>query len=300
MRMNCTWHFNSSDKNNTCISTFESKGNFEQVSTYLIVLCVLNCLLSITTLFGNSTLLITIWKTSSLHSVSNILLASLAASDLAVGLVVQPLFITHLLSGIFCVKLLLNIFSCFLGYASFINITAIASDRLLALQLHLRYHAVVTPFRVSWVIICIWMFSGVSSLLLNLHQTHFKTHFYNVTFITIVSLLVSNFAVYFKIYLIVRRHQRQIRHLQQQQQANNANILSVGRLKKTALNTFLVYILLLGCYTPLAIALIHGGFSPSVYRTTLTLVFLNSSLNPLLYCWRDQDIRTAVKRVFND
>ena len=163
--MNYTCHLNNPDKNIANFGTFESKGNFEQVPVYWIVICVLNALLSFTALFGDSAILITIWKTFSVHSVANILLASLAVSDLAVGLVVQPLFIASLLSEIFIVKLLFNIFSSFLCWASFINITAITVDRLLALQLHLRYHALVTPFRVTWVIISIWLLSGVSRFL---------------------------------------------------------------------------------------------------------------------------------------
>ena len=56
---------------------------------FIIAVCVINVILSITALFGNLVILITIWKTSFLHSASNILLSSLAVSDLAVGLVVH-------------------------------------------------------------------------------------------------------------------------------------------------------------------------------------------------------------------
>ena len=197
----------------------------------------MNALLSFTALFGNSAILITIWKTSSLHTVANILLASLAVSDLAVGLVVQPLFIAYLLGR--SITQIYNISSYFLCYVSFITITAITVDRLLAIQLHLRYHALVTPFRVTWIVIFIWVFSGVGALLFRLNLIRFRT----VTFIAIVSLLVVNFAVYFKIYLIVRRHKRQIQQQQHQLQAKNGNILSVTSLKKTALtlSSFIFY-----------------------------------------------------------
>ena len=114
----------------------------------------------------------------------------------------------------------------------------------------------------------------------------------------VISLLAGNFVVYFKIYLIARRHQRQIQHQHQhQRQVSNENIVRVTRFKKTALNTFLVYILLLCCYMPYSFVALYGG-SPIVGFATVTLVFLNSSLNPLLYCWRDREIRTAVKQLF--
>ena len=47
------------------------------------------------------------------------------------------------------------------------------------------------------------------------------------------------------------------------------------------------------------IALIAGlHFPPKVYSITVALIFLNSSINPLLYCWRDREIRTALKQLF--
>ncbi|XP_078381495.1 melanocyte-stimulating hormone receptor-like [Oculina patagonica] len=299
MNINCSWPFNNSKENDTFINLLEPNEIFEEapIGLHNWIVSILNVSLSFTALFGNSAILITIWKISSLHSVANFLLASLAVSDLAVGLIVEPSFAAYLLTRNDIVRHLFNNSSSFLGCASFVTITAIIVDRFLVLQLHLRYHEVVTPFRVTLVVIFIWVFSGVRTLLSNLTLRFLDT----VEFVTIISLLVGNFSVYLKIYLIVRRHQTQIQHQQQQQQqqlANNANIFSVTRFKKSALNTFMVYILLLFCYMPYCFALVDGGMSPRVYTITLTLIFLNSSLNPLLYCWRDREIRTAIKQVF--
>ncbi|XP_078381491.1 histamine H2 receptor-like [Oculina patagonica] len=293
---------NNSNSDNTGASFLHFSKYFEEELNFWIATCVIHAVVCFTAILGNSLILITIWKTSSLHSAANILLASLAVSDLAVGLIVQPIYIGGILSRIQTVFVTFNIVGSFLSIASFINITAIGIDRLLVLQLHLRYHAVVTPFRVTVVVIFIWVISGVFASV----RSWSLTAFYTAPPTTFISLLVVNFAVYLKIYLIVRRHQRQIEHQyqqqQQQQQQQENNIFRVRRFKKTVLNTFLVYILLLCCYVPYSIVtnLVIAGvnFSPSFYVTTATLVFLNSSLNPLLYCWRDREIRTAVKQLF--
>ena len=129
----------------------DSNGYSKQELNYRIAIGVVNVFLCITAVFGNSAILLTIWKTSSLHLMANILLASLAVSDLAVGLVVQPLFIADLLIRTAFGSYVL-ILSNFLCIASLMTITAISADRLLALQLHLRYNAAVTPFRVTWVV----------------------------------------------------------------------------------------------------------------------------------------------------
>ena len=161
------------------------------ISVTAIIIC--------TTLFGNAAILITIWKTSSLHSVANILLSSLAVSDLAVGLVVQPLFIASLRRRTYLAFILYVIFGSFFIIASFLNVTAIGIERLLALQLHLRYNAVVTSFRATLVIIFIWLFSGiVSSFSLWIPKV-----FYIAPSILYISVLAGNFVVYLKIYLII-------------------------------------------------------------------------------------------------
>ena len=56
------------------------------------------------------------------------------------------------------------------------------------------------------------------------------------------------------------------------------------------------------CYLPftIAVALLPQRGIPiiSAYRAwhfTATLVYLNSSLNPLLYCWKISEVRQAVK-----
>jgi len=169
------------------------------------------------------------------------------------------------------VFLLYNIVAAFLSVASFITVTAIGIERLLALQFHLRYHAVVTPFRVTGVVIFIWALSSVIAF----SSLWDSSVLHDVLSATFISLLVGNLIVYMKIYLVVRRHQRQI-----QQQQGNVNF-RVSRFKKTALNSFFVYILLLFCYSPYVfvtnMAFAGLNFSPSVYFTVITLIYLNSS-----------------------
>ena len=241
--------FNNTEKNASHLIQFEADGNYNQVIALGIATCVVNAFFSLTALLGNSAILLTVWKTYSLHSSSNILLTSLAVSDLAVGLIIQPVFIAVIQSGTHLIGLVFSILMYFFGCASFFTITSISIDRLLALQLHLRYQAVVTTFRVTGVVIFIWIFSGVSVLLL-----FYSSIIYIVLLVMVFTLLAGNFAVYFKIYLIARRHQRQIQH-QHQRQASNENIVRVTRFAKTAFNTFLVYILLL-CFTCLTVSLL--------------------------------------------
>ena len=275
----------------------ENREHFDQRLYYTMAVSIaVNALLSFTALVGNVAILITLWKTPSLHSPANILLASLAVSDLAVGLLAQPLFLTAIIKRNPTLGVIFITVTMFLCSASFYTTTAIGVDRLLALQLHLRYEVVVTPFRVAGIVTFIWVFSALYSgawLLIS-------RLFYFALSPTALAFLVVNFCVYLKIYLIVRRHQLQIAHQEQQHQGH-----IFWRLKKSAVNTFLIYIVLLVCYTPYSSVTIfiynEGGYSPSFANVSVitgTIMCLNSSLNPMLYSWRVREIRTAMRHHF--
>lgn len=79
----------------------------EEELFYTIGPCAANICLSLTTVIGNVLVLITIWKTSSLHSAANILLANLAVSDLTPALHssfaytnIQPNFVSRALGSL--------------------------------------------------------------------------------------------------------------------------------------------------------------------------------------------------------
>ena len=121
-----------------------------------------------------------------------------------------------------------------------------------------------------------------------------------ITSAVITCVLFGNFVIYFKINLVIRQHQRQIQH--QQPEANNGSIFSVKRFRKSALNSFLIYIVLLFCNMPHSVAIIMHltgvTTSPGFYMAIITLISLNSSLNPFLFCWREREIRTAMRQLF--
>ena len=106
-------------------------------------------------------------------------------------------------------------------------------------------------------------------------------------------------ASFIRIYCLIRRHQLQIRGQQQAVQSSDAeNNLSVARLKRIAMSTFVFYIALIICYFPMYVLLTLYGLSvkdsQSEWQFSITAVFLNSSINPILYCWRLRELRTAV------
>ena len=114
--------------------------------------------------------------------------------------------------------------------------------------------------------------------------------------------------VYCKIYSTVRRHRNQIQSLQVQQDEgqNREMTTNFARLVKLAVGTFYVYLVFLLCYLPFIchkIAVIISGQSTTTWNIlqySWTMAFLNSSLNPLIYCWRMRHVRHAVINILQN
>ncbi|XP_022780991.1 histamine H2 receptor-like [Stylophora pistillata] len=265
-----------------------------------ILTCVFNAVFSLITSTGNCIILRVIWKTQELHLPPFMLLLCLSASDLLVGLICQPFYVAYQIAELsdnfryYCIlRMAQNISGWTTAGVSVLILSCISVDRLLALTLHLRYRTSVTICRVLLVACFLWT-GCITGVLL-------KVWIRNWIIIPLVVLLISflvTAASTFQIFRIVRKHQRQIKQQQRSVQMNTVNVL---KCRKSAVTVLYVYGLFLFFYVPFfstmfAEALV--GYSLKVkiaYDYTTTAVFINSSLNPFLYCWRIKEIRHAVK-----
>ena len=277
---------------------------------FMLILCVFYLVFSLTAAFGNLLSIRALWKASSIPDTVKKLFLSLAFSDLAVGIISQPLFgviiavmlkmastgdYTDFVS--FCPTILTvyYYFDFLLSCASFLNVIAIAVDRLLAISLHLRYQELVTSKRVIMSLACLWLTSAVvASIFISLPHSNDL-----VAAITVFIGLFLTTVAYVRIYKVVRYHQNQIQSQTQLQNSQTMELLL--RQKKFAKNAFFVYVVFLACYLPLCIAIILDDADSlrisflAGKHACIFLVLLNSSLNPLVYCWRYQEIRQIVK-----
>ena len=117
--------------------------------------------------------------------------------------------------------------------------------------------------------------------------------------------VITTGLLYCKIYAAVRDHTNQIQALQVQQATQNEDMANAARLNKTSLATFYVYFVYLVCYLPISCVVFAetNGETPLLSHLTyftLTLVFLNSSLNPLIYCWKMRHIRQTVMDILRN
>lgn len=258
--------------------------------------CFLNALLMLVSVVGNTVVLAAIFMIPSLRSPAFIFLCSLAISDLFVGLIMQPVYIAQELKPVIPLRLTANmLFSIGCG-VSLCTMTAISVDRFLALQYHMRYPNMMTRNRAMYASATIWFIAIILSCLGLWHQSH------AVLAVGIATcILVSTFC-YIKIYKIVRQHHSQIYSQQLAAQSvgseHNLNLLKSTR---SAINTFIYYICMILCYSPMFTSMLIYAIKPTLsskpWTLANTVVFMNSSINPILYCWRLRELRAAVFKI---
>ena len=273
-----------------------------------IFLSSLNIFLSITATLGNALILVALRNVSSVRPPTKLLLRCLAVTDLCVGLISQPLYVSMILNSV--TKINTNILfylsnatvasSLTLCGVSIYTLMALSVDRLLALLLGLRYRQVVTLRRV-FAAICFFSLMSISFGFIYSFWKHL------VVFITgagfeILSLCISLFS-YWKIFLTLRQRQVQVQ-LQTGHERARGGIPpnTVARYKKSVSSIAWVQLALVVWYVPFYIACVvimmsgwRGITLDFVEACATTLLYSNSSLNPILYCWKIKDVRRVMK-----
>ena len=263
----------------------------------------LNIFLSLTACLGNALILIALDNVS-IYPPTKLFFRCLAVTDLCVALIVQPLYVTFLLfhiteaseNVVYYISESYYVFSWILCGVSLLTSTAISVDRLLALLLGLRYRHVVTLRRARVVILLVWL---SSASLGSIRMSGSDTIFILASVIVPLAVATSIFC-YTRIYLRVRHQQSQIFNHDSKRRANRRGIpLNIARYKKSVSSISWVQLGLVVCYAPfgivLALYVCDGIENDAAWVATLTLVYFNASLNPVLYCWKIGEVRKAVK-----
>ena len=271
----------------------------------IIFLATLNILSAMIALIGNSIVILALLKTTSLHPPSKVFLGSLALTDLFVGVVSQPFYVMILLlRGKIClyIQIIAVISANLFGGASLLTVTAISVDRLLALKMMLRYKQVVTSRRTRFTVAIFWLVSVIISIML---VVKFFIILHIICTVLLLCTVTSTFC-YARIYNILRHHQNQIQVIHVQAaplSEGNSSLIVISRYKKTVSSALWVQGVFLACYSPylFAIIFILTGTSISSFRffweLAVSLVLLNSSLNPFIFCWKIDGVRKAAKDV---
>lgn len=120
-----------------------------------------------------------------------------------------------------------------------------------------------------------------------------------------IFLLITSIYCYARIFFVLRNHTQA--QVIPQSQPNGISQLNFSRYRKTVSTALWVFATLVICYLPFVLVLITrailseiAGSLVIIFLFGITLVYLNSSLNPLLYCWKIREVRHAVKEILRN
>ena len=281
-----------------------------------VPICVFNLFSCYTAITLNSITIHATRKTSSLPKTLKTLLLSLAVSVLCIGFLVQPLYIACLVMEMeqnteknafydAALSTLYPVMHLF-AWASFFSVMALSADRFTAVYYFLSYKELMTHKRVVALVILIWLFSTF----LSLSSFWIPENTLHVVFAIIdIACEITVTFLTFKIYWAVKTHRNQVQamDLSAQRVAQNGEMMNVARLRRFGSLAVYVYLVFMFCYLPHTcfswVITITSEQSTTItvfYRYTLTLVFLNSSLNPLICCWKMKNIQHAVMDILRN
>ena len=283
----------------------------DEISALLIA--VINALSGLVAVAGNCLVLAAIWRNPSLRTPSYILLAGMAATDFATGLISQPLYVAFMFlrhgnkNKQFSI---LGTTKDFLGrYFASITveiITAMSVER----WMHMSRRSLIT-LRRAYIIYLVLAFFPIPFLVARLcllSEELFRT-FWEPLVLGILGAVcfLTTLVSYFKVFRIIRLQHRQIQDSQLSQSFHSRPAITL-KYKKSVYTVFYILVLSLLCYSPYLIGNTVGIFLKKpfanycnvVWHASVTIILLSSALNPLLYCWRIKEIRDEVSLMIKE
>ena len=269
-----------------------------------ISIIVINTPFAIFAVLSNLLIVITIGKSQELRVPANILLGSLAVTDLLVGLITQPLFITwrlmlHYPSTICNSEVVHSLYECFLHLcagSSFLSLAYLSTDRFLAVSKPLHYRANVTTTQAARNMVILWL-AWIGIVVLRYSGIDEET---NQTITSVIAGTLVIYLVAAQIALIVSVKRNSIQDLLSE---GNATVIASKREARIALTIVYIFLALLVFLLPAVVVQIVLGFTSSNKSKTelnlaISALLINSSVNPLIYFWRGRDLRKAARLLF--
>ena len=272
----------------------------------IVITYVITCVACPFTVLLNTLIIAAVAKKESLQRNSNILLSSLAVTDLLVGAVSQPLSIIRGAfdfhhdnpPGFLCTLDLINIFVLYGACCiSVCHLTAVAWERNTRMGEDLNQPTSVSRNRIKALIFASWMSAVIFVVpgVMHLVGVNYKYIMPLDISLAIAMAVLLFLIVYYYVTMYIK-----IRRLKFD--AANLNVSQIALAKserQIAFTTGLLTVALLVSYIPSIAMVLFGYFSPVLRRSSyffwaMTMTEINSLANPLLYCCRNRQMRHAM------
>ena len=286
----------------------------------LVASISVNSVAIIPTILLNALAVFTVTTKRTLQSNSNILLACLAGSDLFAGMVGLTLSVVVNVKRAFSIEPFCAMetvhFVTLAGptYVSLGHLVLISVDRYIAIKDALRYRVIVTKQRIKKGVLAAWAIGVYLTIQETVLAVTVKNagKMYSVYWTvgsvsaSVIGLACISGICYCYVYIFseIRRQKKRL----QTEQVSQDERKRVKKDNKAAYTLGIILDVLVITYMPVMVLLLLGSIPPySIFDTgtalicnswATTFVLLRSLFNPIIYCWRNENIRYAVLESF--
>ena len=269
-------------------------------------------IISPTAVLLNVLVIIAVKQRKELQRASNILLSSMAVTDLLVGSLCVPL--SAVVGLLVSYQLLADHYICKLDFVaisvtttltacSIFHLTMIAWERYVAIRKWIDYKVIVTRSRLTKLAIIAWV-----SAIITVSPTHFTMALTGMLrkdemalaldiFFIILSVLVMSalgLIIYFYVMVYLGVRKRKLSQIHQVSDLVNAKL----EQRVAVMTTLVTVALILSFFSNAVIGMLEGVYPVLRKRFVVdlkaTFLYTNSVVNPLIYCYRDCRFRNAV------
>ena len=296
----------ASRENYTCSDRYQVgvyNANFTTATKHSYILAIIiNSTTCPCTVLLNILVIIAVTRTRRLQNSTNIVLACLAVTDALNGLLLQPSFVIwkafqlNAIDNQCLVRTIHNWLFALISLVSLLHLTLVTAERLIAIRFSLRYLSIVTSRKILTAVGIIWIFGLLIRVGLDLASGAAMERFFVFVVVSCILFILVTYAILIR--EIIRHHQAI--QTQQQSQEERERFSREKRIFKTMV---FVFGALLISFVPMALAVAfrprtgYSGLYDVLLPWARTFAMLNSFFNPLIYCWRQKEMRNAVFRI---
>ena len=272
------------------------------VYALLIFIIVVNIITCPFTIILNALVMIAVKTKARLKTKSNTTLACLALTDVLVGIIAQPLFagVTMSISQgetsnkYYPRQRIVRAVLRSLAGASIRHLVLISVERYLAIKHPFTYTTMVTKARILCSSGLAWITVVAANLPLLLTNNNTILTLTNILlFICMTTIVFCQITVYIE----TRRHEKEIAAQQVSQEARQKFLKEKKALKLTTTVLFILFL----CYSPqLVVRILFVSSKITTVNSKCIVLFsattigvLNSFINPIVYCVRTRQFRSA-------
>ena len=266
-----------------------------------VIVCVINVFLSFSTTFLNAVTMLAYWRSSQLRKkTSYFLIMLLSVCDFVIGAVCNPVYAVLLIKdlkrhGNCPLAAVFPMISDALFGMSFTVLFLLNLERYLGAIHPIFHRQKVTKFRILIASFVIWCPFAINTYILIVDEKLGRI----IWSIKLCIFLIIMIFIYAKIFRAGREMARN--RISGDGAAAKKAFLRNIKLAKSCLIVFCCTFL---CFLPMAItSSITNSFSKLdllgriMWSWSITLIFSSSTLNSVIFCWRNEIIRNEAKKI---